>query len=1061
MSSSSATAAGSRSPSPLTPEPSDSLDPVAIQSDLDLASSWYLSMHPTKSSLPPWESDPSLYLTPHKSEENQMLCLDELIEQHAYDDSPSPAFSSLNYSSTSHHSSASPDNSHSPPAVHTFRTGNLLVPSNNGPVSLTKPIPPPASLPRRQDPSNINQRVVHPPKESCYNLPIKFPSIPEGGTKSRVETQVRVTVDLADASSSSDPFKYDRVGSWKWLKLPPGTATKKRTRKQGKIDPEPQDILHLSTTITCSSPPHNQVLSCSSCQAREAKRVAKKLAARVRPARSESDSAERDSNSKFSKSKQYEDTTSIIQFNCAEVLDFSTGSVVLPLRITCYCRHHREKVGFNVHFTMMDHIGRIVGSGSSRPIMITDDHKTSSSANTRPGELISSFLGVENSEWSQVGVTSQDASMIDAAAPSRRKKDASSTSNGRKRLKPYDSLVKPNRVLREGSISSAPSPNTSYSPLPTTRSPTPSALHNIFSSDGGLSAHPPPLVYPGQSSDASSPDTLATPLDHNPDVLMPEASRPVPHAPPPHSLPLHIPPMMMSTQSHAMPYMFFDRNQQPMQMQIPTIHRLVPNMGPTHGGTEVTVLGANFHPSIQLNCIFGDAVASSTQRWSDNTLVCVLPPRAMPGVVAVWFDGFPKTDDQPNSPPSLFTYSDESDRALMELALQVVGLKMTGKIEDAKNVAMRIVGTAGSEGGDTQGDNSNMMQLASTVSSTRDLRPILFRQGGESDNFEKLIVDFLAILDTPMGSSAPESISTRDAISYASQSGQTLLHLSTLLGFSTLLRFLIGHGIDLDARDRNGFTALHFAGISQSKDCANILIEAGADAEIVNALGKTPKEVSVPGFFDDINPTIMLLDSDSDHYDDDEEADWGDAEEDADLQVHRGLLKRSSNRTLRRMAAPSGRATPRRSVNVSRAPTPPPTATMLDKVIRGDEKAKRASETVNDKQAASFMEKMIQKTLAQFPAPQGIIPNIPQLPLPHLPNLNGLPGMPWGALPQIPMVFPVFIPMMPGWPSFFGGENVAADGHKGEEDAGSLWEQVPLEQRKNGARLGRSGLHWL
>jgi hypothetical protein len=61
------------------------------------------------------------------------------------------------------------------------------------------------------------------------------PSIPEGGTKSRVETQVRVTVDLADASSSSEPFKYDRVGSWKWLQLPPGTATKRRTRKQGKI----------------------------------------------------------------------------------------------------------------------------------------------------------------------------------------------------------------------------------------------------------------------------------------------------------------------------------------------------------------------------------------------------------------------------------------------------------------------------------------------------------------------------------------------------------------------------------------------------------------------------------------------------------------------------------------------------------------------------------------------------------------------------------------------------------------------------------------------------------
>ena len=62
-----------------------------------------------------------------------------------------------------------------------------------------------------------------------------FPSIPENGTKSRVETQVRVTVDLAVPNSFTEPYKYDRVGSWKWLKLPPGTATKRRTRKQGKI----------------------------------------------------------------------------------------------------------------------------------------------------------------------------------------------------------------------------------------------------------------------------------------------------------------------------------------------------------------------------------------------------------------------------------------------------------------------------------------------------------------------------------------------------------------------------------------------------------------------------------------------------------------------------------------------------------------------------------------------------------------------------------------------------------------------------------------------------------
>ena len=71
---------------------------------------------------------------------------------------------------------------------------------------------------------------------SPSSLPIMFPSLPEGGTKSRVETQIRLTVDLAHASSSSgEPLKYDKVGSWKWLRLPKGTTTKKRTRKEGKV----------------------------------------------------------------------------------------------------------------------------------------------------------------------------------------------------------------------------------------------------------------------------------------------------------------------------------------------------------------------------------------------------------------------------------------------------------------------------------------------------------------------------------------------------------------------------------------------------------------------------------------------------------------------------------------------------------------------------------------------------------------------------------------------------------------------------------------------------------
>jgi len=396
------------------------------------------------------------------------------------------------------------------------------------------------------------------------------------------------------------------------------------------------------------------------------------LAARVRPARSESDS-EGDGPGKPQKGKNHEDTTSIIQFNCAEVLDFSTGSVVLPLRITCYCRHHREKVGFNVHFSMMDHTGRIVGSGTSKPIMITDDHKTST-ANKAP-ELINNFSALEHPDWSQVGgMLNEVTSNLDSRAPSRRKTDFT-TPIVKKRPKPYDASAKPHRASREGSLSSVTSPSTTHSPLPTTRASTPSSLlQNILASEPPPSSQPPPLHYNVHSSETSSPDTLITPLDHNSDVPMPEVTFDIPELqeqPPlsqqstalPH---LMAPPNLTMTGLPQLPFMFFDPNQagQSMQMQLPIIHRLIPNAGPTHGGIEVTVLGANFHPTIPLNCVFGDVAASSTQRWSDNTLVCVLPPRATAGVVAVWFEGFPKTDDQMNAPPSLFTYSDESDRAL-------------------------------------------------------------------------------------------------------------------------------------------------------------------------------------------------------------------------------------------------------------------------------------------------------------------------------------------------------------------------------------------------------------
>ena len=348
----------------------------------------------------------------------------------------------------------------------------------------------------------------------------------------------------------------------------------------------------------------------------------------------------------------------------------------------------------------------------------------------------------------------------------------------------------------------------------------------------------------------------------------------------------------------------------------------------------------------------------------------------------------------------------------MELALQVVGLKMTGKIEDAKNVAMRIVN--GSDGSESHnGGNNSMMQLAS--SATRDLRPLLFVRAGESDDFENLIVDFLAVVDVPLDRHSFISLPTAEAFSYPTSSGQTLLHLAAFLGFPSLLKFLVKHGVDLDSRDKSGYTALHFAALSNSRECARALLEAGADKEIVNALGKTPAEMTTD--LADVFNAVIDIDSEAWNTDleDEEEAQWGDAEED-DAPIRRLSSKRTSRRILHH-----GNASENRPMDISRAGTPP-------LALEKDEKIANIESNTEDKQTASFIE-MIQRTLAQLHAPQGIIP---QLPLPQLPNLPGIgmPAVPWGALPQIPLVFPVFVPMMPGWPSFRNGDPQAEDANR-------------------------------
>ncbi|KAI0029971.1 hypothetical protein K488DRAFT_72546 [Vararia minispora EC-137] len=961
---SSTTTSESRSSSPATPATPDSpgyLHTPVINDDMEI-SSWYSAVTASDSTY--WRQDSQHDFEPGKHEEDSMmLTLDDLIQEHAYDEwvSSNSSSCSILISARSSSSSASPPSS--APARTVPKQLATPLPSSSFHISESSPsssasaftsevIPRFTALPERKRATSSNSHVVRPPRESCSSLQIMTPSIPATGAKSRVETQIRVSVDLAHTVSLSG--EYDRVGSWKWICLPKGAATKKRTRKEGKIDPKPEDTLYLTAEVTCASPPHAPV----------SKRVARKIAQRVRPQRPDSDSP--DSNADPTSRAPF----TIVQFNCAEVLEYDSGTAVLPLRITCYCRHHRERIGFHVHFKMSDHTGRVVATGRTAPIMITDDHKsTSSSAKQTSAD------------------TPTDAEIVaDASSrPGSKRKcvDSPETSQKRARNAQFNGVAPGSPAASVDSPSNVP-----------TREATPAqAFGPSFASFASMDPAAPPTSDDAQL-DSLVASTLASisspgqvlPIGHplSPSAFLPTA----PSSPRSVAAAANAVEQALSTPTAVppLPFLFFQSNPPSVGLPKPRIHRLIPAQGPCSGGIEVTVLGANFPPGLQLDCVFGDVVASRTDRWSENTLVCLLPPRAVSGVVGVWFNGIPKEED--GSPPCLFTYVDESERSLcayspcalqpvlmsllrMELALQVVGLKMTGKIEDAKSIAMRIIapenGNGSSSSALTSSVTNNLAQLASSWS-------LDLRGAGSHSDVEKLVLQTLALLDMQLDTSSP-AISIARAISHANGNGQSLLHLAAFGSLPGLVRFLIRHGADLDARDRNGFTALHFAGFIGARQCARLLLDAGADAEIVDASGRTAQELAAFNFAS-VRATGSVEDgeqsSSSVEEVEDEESRWGDAEEESEVEV---VIRRRRPRNSRR-ADPAPRVVS--SSEDEKRPVP-----------RAETDKMREATGANDKQVESLLDTLQRK----FAPAQGLLPQL---------------AVPWLPLPQMPTVFPAF-----------------------------------------------------
>ena len=243
---------------------------------------------------------------------------------------------------------------------------------------------------------------------------------------------------------------------------------------------------------------------------------------------------------------------------------------------------------------------------------------------------------------------------------------------------------------------------------------------------------------------------------------------------------------------------------------------MVPTEGPTSGGIEVTILGQGFTQGIIAQ--FGEVTAIPTECYSSTTLVCLLPPSPTPGPVFVTLKdtfGRPVTDALRIEQQQLFTYVNATDRALMELALQIMGFKWLGKLEDARNVAAMIIGNHGT-----------------TNVGAGDV--------GGSGGLENTLLRCLDIIDLDT-SPHPARLAQR------SKTGHTMLHFAAMAGMRRLVAGLLVRGVNPAITDLAGFTPLHYAAwLGRGKVVQRLLSGDNAGLLAMKTLeGKTPEELAV------------------------------------------------------------------------------------------------------------------------------------------------------------------------------------------------------------------------
>ncbi|KAF4444656.1 hypothetical protein F53441_11079 [Fusarium austroafricanum] len=564
----------------------------------------------------------------------------------------------------------------------------------------------------------------------------------------------------------------------------------------------------------------------------------------------------------------------VIVFNTQEVKEWQpvttvgdstvpdrTMQVDAPMRIACYCRHHGEKMGFNVIFTIKDYQDRVIAQAMSKPIMITDDHKTHPIAQqqvipeaslppvqqtgvdasvllppTPNGAFRMSPSSGDLSNMHRNSQLSYQSKTTPTATTGRAQlsRPASPTLNGPMTKKRKSSASRVPNGLTMTRLDTSPSPGADITHLSNATSPfTPnlgafSQPESMFGQQALAFATGPPTPsneQPGfyASNRSASMDNMAMSQLYS----APASGHPS-RAPSPNGLRNSLigNPQSQFAQALAGTFHSVPIGMNPTRAP-PVIHKIIPAEGPSTGGIEVTVLGAAFFQGLEV--WFGDMRATTTTFWGESSLVCLLPPSNVVGPVPVTFkspnaqagQAFPMSTGKQ---PATFRYLDDGEDKLIRTALSVLGQKMSGQMIDAMDVARRIL------------DNGNGAPWSGGSSGGSSSGGPMFSHAPYA-HLESQLLKCLDLIDL-------DDSAHRTRLDLRSATGHTMLHLSCSLGYHRFVAALLARGANPDAKDKGGFTPLHIAAIHNHPEIVRRLMLNGADPSIRSVSGLSASDIA-------------------------------------------------------------------------------------------------------------------------------------------------------------------------------------------------------------------------